>query len=161
MVILWCQWVEPSVTACEVEKNPVLAWRRLYVISQQPDCVDMVNELWRQAWPQAVWSDLLSDDLSHVWPVQLAAHNDASHHGEHTGLSISVEVQISSDEPLQLPWDWLANTLLFAPAAGLWFHPNATAPQQLQKDLPGRFDSRLEDGGRHIYRCKPAQACTS
>ena len=118
------------------EKNPDLALRRLYAISQQPDCVDMVNELWREAWPQALWSDLLCDDLSQVWAgVQYNAHDGASLDSWSTPLSIDVKVQISSDEPLQLPWDWLANTLLFAPTAGLWFHLNTTAPQQLQKDL--------------------------
>ena len=35
-------------------KNPGAALRRLYAISQQPDGLDVVNELWRQAWPQAL-----------------------------------------------------------------------------------------------------------
>ena len=50
-------------------------------------------------------------------------------------LSIDIEFQISSDGPRNLPWDWLAKNLLFAPAAGLRFHLSATAPQQLQEDL--------------------------
>lgn len=35
-------------------KNPDSTLRRLYAVSQQPYCVDVVNELWRQAWPQAL-----------------------------------------------------------------------------------------------------------
>ena len=106
--------------------------RRLYAISQQPDGVDIVSELWRQVWPQVLWSDLLWDGLLHVWPVQFAAHNDASWH---VPLSIDIEFQVSSDEPLQLPWDWLAKNLLYAPAAGLRSQANPIAPQQLQEDL--------------------------
>jgi len=58
---------------------------------------------------------------------------------------INIEFQISSEEPMQLPWDWLAVTLLYAPAAGLRHHQKATAPQQMQEDLHQRHVSWSDD----------------
>ncbi len=46
---------------------------------------------------------------------------------------------------MQLPWDWLAVTLLYAPAAGLRHHQKATAPQQMQEDLHQRHVSWSDD----------------
>ena len=143
------------------EKNPGSVLRRLYAISQQPDCEDVVHELWRQAWPQALWSDLLCNGLP---PRLVIPMTNAGIHAWNTSLNISIKVQISSDEPLQLPWDWLAQTLLYAPAAGLRCHLEATAPQQLRKDLQEqRFaltDHWSMDLGTCIGVClyRPAQA---
>lgn len=45
---------------------------------------------------------------------------------------LSIDSKISRDEPLQLPWEWLAKALQFAPAAGVRAHLNATTPQHLR-----------------------------
>ena len=71
------------------EKNPGYALRRLYAISQQPDPVHLVNEMWRRAWPETLWSDLLCDGMPEHWL------DDAPW--------INIEPQIASDEQLQLP----------------------------------------------------------
>jgi len=118
------------------EKNPGSALRRCYAISQRPDGVDLMNELWRQAWPEALWSDVLHDGLLCAWPaVHSEADNKFNCSKWRIQLCINVEFQVSSDERIQLPWDWLAKTLLYAPVAGLRYHLNATAPQQMQEDM--------------------------
>jgi len=127
---------DPVELRVKWEKNPGSALRRFYAISQRPDGGVFMNELWRQAWPEALWSDVLSDGLLCAWPaVHSEAHNMFNCSKWQIELCINVEVQISSDEPLQLPWEWLAKTLLYAPVAGLRYHLNATAPQQMQEDM--------------------------
>ena len=127
---------DPVELCVNWEKKPGSALRRFYAISQQPDGGDLMNELWRQAWPEALWSDVLSDGLLCAWPaVHSEAHNMFNCSKWQIQLCINIEFQISSDEPLQLPWEWLATTLLYAPVAGLRYHLNATAPQQMQEDL--------------------------
>ncbi len=132
--------LDPVSLHVKWEKNPGSALRRFYAISQRPDCVEFMNELWRQAWPKTLWADVLRDGLSWGWPdVQSTAQNEA----DRNEICINVQVQLSSDEPLQLPWDWLAKTLLYAPAAGLRAHLIASAPQQMQEDLLKQFDALL------------------
>lgn len=83
------------------EKNPDSALRRFYAISQRPDCVHFVNALWRQAWPEALWTDMLHDGLSWGWPdAQSNAHHEDDH--DEWEICVIVQVQIASDEPLQL-----------------------------------------------------------
>ncbi len=138
------QW-DPVDLHVQWEKNPGSALRRFYAISQRPDCVDVMNELWRQAWPEALWSDVLRDGLLCAWPaVHSEAHNRFGCSKWGILLCINIEFQISSDEPLQLPWDWFAKTLLYAPAAGLRHHLNATAPQQMQEDLHNQHVTSIE-----------------
>ena len=133
------------------EKIPGLALRRLYAISHQPDCVDIVNELWRQAWPEALWSDLLNDGmLDHV----------------ETGESppcicINIAIQVSSDEPLQLPWNWLALHLLYAPAAGFthWLYVHAPQLQKLSSEyILDAYFRHHHVMNVHIGLHRPAQA---
>ena len=140
-------WSNPVSLHVKWEKNPGSALRRLYAISQQPDCVNTVNELWRQAWPQALWSDLLSDGmLDHVDTWESPLH-------------VNIEFLISSDEPLQLPWDWLALNLLYAPAAGFrhWLYVNAP---QLQETPPTYFypHYRQHYMSIHVGLHRPAHA---
>ena len=108
------------------KENPGAAMRRLYAISQQPDGVRFVNELWRQAWPKTLWSELLCDGI----PAVLSPATYCN------GPVFMVNIQLSSDEPLWLPWDWLAQVLLHAPAAGLNYCLNADGVLQLQGQLP-------------------------
>ena len=42
---------------------------------------------------------------------------------------MNVKIQIATDEPLQLPWNWLALNLPYAPAAGLRHYSKTHAPQ--------------------------------
>ena len=46
-------------------------------------------------------------------------------------LHIEIQIQIRSDEPLQLPWNWLAGTLQYAPAAGLRHYLDTNLPELL------------------------------
>lgn len=113
------------------EEYPGSALRRLYAISQQPDHVHLVNEMWRQAWPKTLWSDLLCDGMPEEWPA--IVENDWG--PGHTMPSINIEIQVASDERLSLPWNWLALLLLYAPAAGLRHYFNTNAPQ-LREETP-------------------------
>lgn len=77
---------------------------------------------------------MLRDGLSWSRPdVQSDADDEVDHDEWET--CIYIQVQLSSDEPLQLPRDRVAKTLLSAPAAGLRSHLVANAPQQMQEDL--------------------------
>ena len=133
------------------EKNPGSALRRLYAISQQPDHVHLVNEMWRQAWPKTLWSDLLCDGMPEKWPVLVGKHDIW---GQHPSLPcINIEIQVASDEQLQLRWNWLALLLLYAPAAGLTHLFYANAPQLREKIA----DPDTSDMQIHISLQRPAQ----
>ena len=118
------------------ERNPIIlhvkwedsgfALRRLYAISQQPGYVELVNELWRQTWPKTLLSDLLCDGMPEAFPVPSISSWDGQ-----SPLFIDIRIQITSNEPLQLPWNWLAGTLQYALAAGLRYYLNANLPQLL------------------------------
>lgn len=63
------------------EQNPGSALRRLYAISQHPGNVDPVKEMWKQAWPKTLWSDLLCDGMPetcscahHSGPLQVVLY---------------------------------------------------------------------------------------
>lgn len=101
--------------------NPGAALRRIYTMSSQPGAM---NELWRHAWPKSLWSDLLADGLSETWPVLEVDHNGYEHQ-----LHIRLRIDVASDEPLQLPWNWLAQYLLHTPAAALEHYLHAIDPQ--------------------------------
>lgn len=62
-------------------------------------------------------------------------------------MCIVLEIQIASDEPLQLPWDWLAQSLLYAPAAGLKHYLETSAPQLHN---PERDAQQFEQQMQHI-----------
>ena len=109
------------------ENNPGSALRRLYAISQQPDHVHLVNEMWRQAWPKTLWSNLLCDGMPESWPA-----SDEDYMG-YTLLHVIIEIQVASEERLRLPWNWLALLLLHAPAAGLRHYYYANAPQMREE----------------------------
>ncbi len=117
-------------------EQPSSALRRLYAISQQPDCARSVNELWRQAWPKTFWSELAGDGMSEVWPPDMPG----------ACSFLEIDIQISSDEPLQLPWNWLAVNLLYAPAAGFKYCLNASTLQV------------QEEPYIHVSLRRPAQA---
>lgn len=87
--------MEPSVTAHQVGEDPGSILRRFYAMSQRPNCVGFMKGLWRQAWPQELWSDVFCGGLSHAF--------DDGYHTWHIPLSFDIEFQISSDERLQLP----------------------------------------------------------
>ena len=116
--------------------EPGSALRRLYALSQQPAFTSLVSEVWRHVWPKTLWSDLLCDGLSGSWPLDIAD-------GWTSPLCINVDIQIANDEPLQLPWKWLALNLLYAPAVGLRHYLNTTAPQ-LQGPKPDAQDLEQE-----------------
>lgn len=155
---------DPVSLCVKWEKNSGSALRCFYATSQQPDCVEFVNELWRQAWPKTLWADVLRDGLSWAWPF---VHPDADSEDGHSvswwDICINVHFQLSSDEPMQLPWDWLAKTLLYAIAAGSRHHLNANAPQQVQEDLHKLYELS-NDSERPARTCiqvslhMPAQA---
>ncbi len=153
---------DPVELRVKWEKNPGSALRRFYGISQRPDGGDLMNELWRQAWPEALWSDVLCDGLLCAWPaVHSEAHNTFNCSKWQIQLCINVEFQVSSDEPLRFSWDWLAKTLLYAPVAGLRYHLNATASQQMQQDLHNQHVTADESHSAHTriqaHLHRPAQ----
>ena len=130
--------------------NPGSALRRLYALSRQPASAKFVNEVWRQTWPKALWSDLLCDGLSESWP-QVIAHWMSP-------LYIHVKIHIASDEPLQLPWDWLALNLLYAPAAGLRHYLKTSAPQFQDPELDAQQREWQETWmqiPRRLWRAQP------
>ena len=84
-------WSNPVSLHVQWEKKPGSALHRLYGISKQLDSVDLVNGLWRQAWPQALWTDMLCDGmLDHVNSRELPPY-------------INIEIQVSSDELCSCP----------------------------------------------------------
>ncbi|KAL0043960.1 hypothetical protein WJX82_008988 [Trebouxia sp. C0006] len=61
---------DPVELCVNWEKKPGSALRRFYAISQQPDGGDLMNELWRQAWPEALWParrDQLQEIMAKDW----------------------------------------------------------------------------------------------
>lgn len=108
-------------------QSPGYALQCIYDMSQQPA---LMNQLWRQAWPESLWSDLLADGLSEVWPVTFTNYDG---YEETSLLYIDIAIEIASDEKLCLPWDWLARCLLYAPAASLTYYLNASGPLALQQ----------------------------
>ena len=137
---------------CGTRENPVslrLKWQSpgyalqcIYDMSKQPA---LMNQLWRQVWPEYLWSDLLADGLSEVWPVTF---NNYYGHEETSLPYINVAIEIASDEKLCLPWDWLARCLLYAPAASLTYYLNASGPLALQQ----------QDKEYYVSLHRPAQA---
>lgn len=104
------------------EKDPGSALRRIHKMSQWPE---LINQLWRQAWPKSLWSDLACDGLSEVWPVRLTT--PYGHCQWESSLYIEIVIEIASEEPMCLPRSWLARCLLHAPAASLTHYLNAKA----------------------------------
>ena len=118
------------------EKNPGSSLRRLYAISHKPDSASLMTELWRRAWPRAIWSDLLRDAMSDTSRPPLIAPNRV----RRKPLYIHVKVQIASDEPLQLPWNWLSLNLLTAPRDGLGNYFDNVTPQHLEPEMQEHFE---------------------
>ena len=104
------------------EQNPGSALRHLYAVSQHPGNLDPVKEMWKQAWPKTLWSDLLCDGMPETC-------SGAYHSGSlQVALYINIVIQLASNEQLKLPWNWL-KLLVDNVAGGLRHHLSATAPQ--------------------------------
>ena len=126
------------------EQNPGSALRRLYAYSQHPDSVYPLEEVWKQAWPKTIWSDLLCDGMPYT--CRCAYHSEPLP----VQLYINVVIQIASDEQLKLPWNWLTLLVDYA-AGGLRHHLYATVPRLQEEYGDGRLNV-------HISLQRPAQA---
>lgn len=98
-IVLQLHWNEPS------------ALSKIYALASEP-C--FMWDLWRHTWPEALWSDLLADGLPEVWPEAFIDDDIWERQ-----LQVRVEINVTSDELMQLAWTWLAEYVVRGSATAL------------------------------------------